>query len=168
MTVRRSIVLLLSLGLVFAAVVGVGAATAKGKPNKSNEDLRWVADNTLVGKGAHTKLTIRNDSTWVNGHSRNLTPGNVYTVWLFDVREDPPGPTNPPKGQVAGGIANGGGNFNFRGHVDGVGNAVVILDHGPASDDPAVLQLQLTTPGGGCPPGPPCPAVQHAIHTIDG
>ena len=192
---RRTLVLLMVLGLLIAAVP---AASAHGGSDKAT--LTWfvgapalgLAEEADVGSpagnGAHTRLTRGDDTVWAQVHSRNLSPGHAYTVWAI-VWNDPGncGDPIPGTGSLCGegdlgnvaagsgafwsgmsGVANAAGNLNLRGHIHedvapgevlfgelltDAENAeihFIVRDHGPASDDPATLEAQLTTVGGGC------------------
>jgi len=188
-TMRRTILPLLAIGLLVAAVAAspVGANQAP-----TNAPLLNFSNLSPVGNGAHTTLSRSADGVSFNVHSRNLVPGDAYTVWLA-IFNDPESCTGGcdmgdfglPTASVIwagiGGIANDEGNLNVKSQVDegdppgavnfgpgltdaeGAAIHVVIRRHGPASSNPATLEQQLTTFNGGCPPNT-CTNVQISVN----
>jgi hypothetical protein len=117
--------------LAVLGILGLGVASApfhvEAKP-ADNAALQNFSDASLVGNGAHTSLQRDGDSVHVGVHSRNLTPGHAYTVWLviFNTPEGcvdgcgeddlmRPEATNSVIWSGVGGVANNGGNLNGRG-----------------------------------------------------
>lgn len=101
----------------------------------SKSKLRNFDDGSLVGRGASTWLRRSDDGVDVRIRSRNLTPGNVYTVWLV-IFNTPEGCLTNPCGEPdignaaatpsviwsgASGVANHAGNLNISGSLS-VGN----------------------------------------------
>ncbi|MGI9623390.1 MAG: hypothetical protein ACR2PK_11180 [Acidimicrobiales bacterium] len=120
---RRTFVAMIA-GLLALALLGAPAGAA----GTDNSPLQSFEDGSAIGKGAHTSLKRSSDSIDVAVHSRNLVPGNAYTVWLA-IFNDPAGcvdgcdggdvfPGSPAAVSViwsgVGGVANGGGNLNAR------------------------------------------------------
>lgn len=122
---RRFLVLLMVLGLMLIA-----AAPSAGAKATDNSPLQNFSDDSLVGKGAHTTLQRTADAVSDKIRSRNLIPGNAYTVWLV-IFNDPSGCSDPcgendlddltgdPSviWSGAGGIANPAGNLNMSGYL---------------------------------------------------
>jgi hypothetical protein len=204
---RRLLVLLAAFGLAFAVAIPAGADSGDRAP------LTWFFDapaldlaepgdvGSPVGTSAITILERDGDELWFRIRSRDLAPGNAYTVWAV-VWNDPSECTDPIPGTGSlcgegdlgnaaagstvmwsglGGVANAGGNLHLRGHLEegdppgevffgpGLTDAAhaevhfIVRCHGPASDDPEVLEAQITTFDGACDTYE-CGDVQASIH----
>ena len=119
--------------LAFLGVLALGVASAPIPVEARSNDrapLQNFSDGSLVGSGSHTTLQRNGDSVSVGVHSRNLVPGNAYTVWLVIFND--PGDCVDGCGEDdldagtgdatvvwsgVGGVANGGGNLNGHGYV---------------------------------------------------
>jgi hypothetical protein len=129
--------------------------------------------------GSSVTLERDSDAVFFDGRARGLEPGFAYTIWAV-VFNDPAacsagcegGDLGEPSASILwsgfGGVANPAGKLDFAivlvegsppGQVlfgPGLTDAdqaeihLIVRSHGPASDDPAVLEAQLSSVGGGC------------------
>lgn len=107
------------------------APTASGSTSHQTEEVFWHGQQAQVGTvdGARASLVRRDKGLAFQMHTRGLTPGNAYTMWLIVVND--PGecssqPCSPPDvilnpatdSQIlyaAGSVAGGSGKGTFAG-----------------------------------------------------
>ncbi len=133
-------------------------AVLKGSAKKSTVNIEdhtgeWV-------QGASSTIHRNDNGITVNFKTKNLIPGNAYTMW-FVVFGDMGGPPMLVT-YAAGHIAGGNGKGNFSGHLS-VGEIfnnpqtaevhMALRSHGPAQ--PGMIPAQIQTLDGGCTPGIP-------------
>jgi hypothetical protein len=160
------------------------------KKSKAKNSTVKVMDMTGYIKGTVSTVHRKSDGIKVKFMTRNLIPGNAYTLWFVIFGEDGPPPTGPPPTfTYAGGLVVGkNGKANFSAHKS-VGEMfdnpltaeihLALRTHGPAI--PGMTELQITTMDGGCTSGFPsgpglnpdsdvegyCANVQVAIHKVE-
>jgi hypothetical protein len=181
---------LIVIGLTITAK-GQHAATDR-VPAISSQPVISVSDGSPV-YGAGSIVIREKNSVFASIHSTGLAPGTAVSGWLVVINSPRNCSIRPCSEADAGDPATQSAAFNFGGRVVGVDGAVdlaewraagdttnalfgpgllnssgaevqmVLRSHGPASTDPAILQQQLTTFFGGCPPNA-CTSLQISVH----
>ena len=156
-----------------------------GKKSNDKKSTSTVMDMTDYIEGTASTIHRKSDGIKVNFKTKNLIPGNAYTLWYVIFGEAP----GPPSSTYAGGlVVENNGKANFSAHksagemFDNPLTAEIHLalrTHGPAI--PGMTELQITTMDGGCTSGFPsgpglhsdsdvegyCANVQVAIHKVE-
>ena len=131
-------------------------AVLKGAAMKSTVNIEDHTGEWIPG--ASSTINRNNNGISVNFKTKELIPGNAYTMW-FVVFGDAPGPPILVT-YAAGHIASGNGNGNFSGHLStgDIFNApmtaevhLALRSHGPAQ--PGIIPEQIQTLNGGCTSG---------------
>ena len=174
----------------------IAADQSFDKKSKAINSTVAVMDMTGYIKGTVSTVHRKSDGIKVNFMTRNLIPGNAYTLWFVIFGEE----MGPPTSTYAGGLVvgkNGKAIFSAQkseGEVFENGSIfnnpltaeihLAVRTHGPAI--PGMTELQITTMDGGCrldegigyPSGPSlhpdsaevegyCANVQVAMHEVD-
>ena len=162
----------------------VAAEQLLEKKSKVKKSKVTIMDMTGYIKGTSSTVHRKSDGIEVDFKTKNLIPGNAYTLWYVIFGEVP----GRPSSTYAGGLVVGkNGKAKFSAHKS-VGDMfdnpltaeihLALRTHGPAI--PGMIELQITTMDGGCnddisfPSGPGlnpdsdvegyCANVQVAVH----
>jgi hypothetical protein len=119
------------------------------------EDPDGPPETLVEVPGASSKLTRNANGITMNFKTKNLIPGNAYTVWFVIFGDDPGPPVLVT--YAAGHVVGGSGNGNFSGHLS-VGDIfnnpltaevhLALRSHGPVQ--PEMMPEQIQTIDGGC------------------
>lgn len=161
-------------------------------PTISSQPVIKLPDGSPV-YGAGSIVIREKNSVFASIHSTGLEPGTAVSGWLVIINNPRNCSVRPCSEADAGDPATQGAVFNFGGRVVGMDGAVdlaewraagdttnalfgpglqdsrgaevqmVLRSHGSASTNPAILQQQLTTFNGGCPPNA-CRSLQISVH----
>ena len=142
------------------------------KKSKDKKSKVTIMDMAGYIKGTSSTVHRYNDGIEVDFKTKNLIPGNAYTLWYVIFGEVP----GPPSSTFAGGLVvgkNGKAKFSAQKAVCDIFNNpltaeihLALRTHGPAI--PGMTELQITTMDGGCTSGFPSGPGLHADSEVEG